>query len=125
MKLDRAGMLLSCGCLMHCLIPVLLPALAAWHSWTETAVHGTLLLMVVPVSGLAIFGAFRRGVPAWMICGGGLGLALLLAGGFRLLGEDSERPLTVAGALLLGFAHVANLRHAVFQSSRRASGDAL
>jgi len=95
MKLDRAGMLLSCGCLMHCLIPVLLPALAAWHSWTETAVHG------------------------------GLGLALLLAGGFRLLGEDSERPLTVAGALLLGFAHVANLRHAVFQSSRRASGDAL
>jgi len=125
MKLDRVGIVLSCGCLVHCLIPLVLPMLAVWHASTETAVHGTLLLMVVPVSGFAIFTAYRRGVSTWIAGAGLLGLLVLTAGGLRLLGEASERPLTVIGALLLAFSHVANLRHAVFKSSQRASGDAL
>jgi len=124
-KLDRVGIVLSCGCPVHCLIPIVLPVFAVWHASTETAVHGTLLLMVVPVSGLAIFTAHRRGVPAWIVGAGLLGLLVLTAGGLRLLGEASERPLTVVGALLLAFSHVANLRHAAYVSSPRASGDAL
>lgn len=125
MKLDRVGILLSFGCLVHCLMPIVLPVLAVWHASTETAVHGTLLLMVVPVSGLAIFGAYRRGVSVWVVGAGLLGLLVLLAGGLRLLGEDTERPLTILGALLLASSHVANLRHAVYPSSQRASEDAL
>ncbi|HZW59719.1 MAG TPA: MerC domain-containing protein [Woeseiaceae bacterium] len=112
--LDRAAVVLSGLCVLHCLaLPVLVlgtpfvAALASSH-W-----HAPMLLVVVPVSVFAILRGYRqhgnKPVP-WF---GALALALLIVGGtlaHNWYGAAADRTLTVAGSLLLAAVHWQNGR---------------
>ncbi|MEO1245324.1 MAG: MerC domain-containing protein [Pseudomonadota bacterium] len=112
--LDLYAAALSTLCLIHCLaLPLLatmLP-LAAHFAESELA-HRVLVLLAAPVSLWVVW-------KAWPIEGSGLfigaaltGLGLLLLGAFVAAVEVYEEPITVAGSLLLGSAHLWRwLRH--------------
>lgn len=105
---DAVAASLSLACLVHCLVlPVTvaaIPALAQWIALPES-LHLILFALALPVSTLALWrghARHERAYPAWA---GAAGLALMAAG---LLAHEWETPLTVAGALVLASAHLAN-----------------
>jgi hypothetical protein len=109
--LDLSALGLSGLCLVHCLaLPVLalaLPLLGAWASaeW----VHIVFVSLAAPIALIALvdWSTFRPS--SWRLIGlAASGLGLMLAGALEILAW--ERPLTVAGALLVACAHVANWR---------------
>ena len=111
-RLDRAGVLISGLCLVHCLAGLLLVTLLGlgggvllapeWHEW------GLGLAIAVGALGLGL-GALRhrrmvilaQGLTGLLL----MGLALGVGHGAR------EAGLTIAGVLLVGLAHIRNLRH--------------
>ena len=111
-RLDRAGVLISGLCLVHCLAGLLLVTLLGlgggvllapeWHEW------GLGLAIAVGARGLGL-GALRhrrmvilaQGLTGLLL----MGLALGVGHGAR------EAGLTIAGVLLVGLAHIRNLRH--------------
>lgn len=111
--LDLSAVGLSALCLVHCLaLPALaltLPLLASWAraEW----VHVVFVGLAAPIALLALID-WRTGRPtSWRHFSlAGAGLALMLAGALELPQASWERPLTVAGGLLLASAHVANWR---------------
>lgn len=112
-RFDRAGVLLSGLCAVHCLLGlVLVSALGA---------GGELLLAPeIHRYGLAVaifIGAFTLGLGALfhgrtsLLLLGGIGLCLM--GGAIVVGHGvAEALLTIAGVFLVGTAHLRNLRHA-------------
>jgi hypothetical protein len=110
--LDGFAVAASIACMVHCLaLPLalaLLPVLADTLFAGETF-HVAVLLVAVPTSALALWGATRR--PGGMPCmaAGAAGLALM-ALGLLMPTEGAETAATVAGSLLLAGAHVANWR---------------
>jgi len=113
-RLDRLAIALSTLCLLHCLaIPLAVlaaPAVTAWFSGTETAVHWVLLALAVPLSIWAYSRGYRRhgGIAATVL--GGLGLALMLLGVSHLLAGSWEIPLTLLGVVLVSVGHATNIR---------------
>lgn len=110
--MDALAISASTLCLIHCLVlPVLiafLPAIAEWADLGEVF-HIVMLALAVPLSGLTLFGGWRRHrVVLSMIAGAG-GLILLMLG-LAFEGRGIGTALTVAGGLVLAVAHVANLR---------------
>lgn len=107
-QLDLFAVGVSALCLIHCvLVPVLAAALplAAYFAESEL-VHRVLVLLAAPMSLWAV----RK---AWPVAGSRLfvataltGLALLLSGAFVDAAAAHEEPITVAGAVLLGSAHL-------------------
>ena len=106
--LDTSAVTLSTLCILHCLaLPIaaaFMPVFAAWvgGEW----VHKALVLVALPISGLAM-------ARSWSSPGGKrfsvlavLGLLLLVAGAFIEALHDYETVLTVAGALVLASAHI-------------------
>ena len=111
-RLDRAGVLISGLCLVHCIAGLLLVTLLGlgggvllapeWHEW------GLGLAIAVGALGLGL-GALRhrrmvilaQGLTGLLL----MGLALGVGHGAR------EAGLTIAGVLLVGLAHIRNLRH--------------
>jgi hypothetical protein len=112
-RLDRLAIALSALCLLHCLaIPLAVlaaPAVTAWLSGTETAMHWALLALAVPLSIWAYSRGYRRhgGVAATML--GGLGLALMLVGVSHLLAASWEIPLTLVGVVMVSVGHGMNI----------------
>lgn len=117
---DLAGITLSLGCLVHCLLlPLLLllaPALAPWLGLPESF-HAAVLLLALPAAWVAMAGGWRhhrRRLPAILAAAGLLLLALGLAahGQWIALGdpETADRLLTSLGALSLASAHGLNWR---------------
>ena len=107
-RLDLWAAVLSTLCLIHCaalpLLATLLP-LAGLLSENEK-VHRALALLAVPAS-LGAIGTAWRTKGSWRFIAAALcGPALLLVAAFVEAASAYEAPTTIAGALLLGSAHL-------------------
>lgn len=112
-RLDRAGVLLSGLCALHCLLSIVLVSVLGLggQALLAPSIHevGLALAILVGIVTLGI-GALRHGRIAPLLIGAaGIGLmASALAVGHGL----DEAALTIAGVSLVAFAHIRNLRHA-------------
>lgn len=114
--IDKISIGLSALCAVHCLVlPVVagvLPSLAA-----TTASHGhfhvLMLVLVIPLSGIALGAGWLRHragiVLALGLCGMGL-MVFATTMGHDLLGHDGERWATLAGSFTLAAGHYRNFR---------------
>ena len=109
--LDRGAATLSALCLVHCLaLPALavslpLAGLLAEAEW----LHRLFVLLAIPLSLLAFSARVGSSSRALLRVCAVAGSVLLLLGAFVESLHDYETPLTVAGALLLGAAHLMRL----------------
>jgi hypothetical protein len=110
-RLDRAGVLLSGLCAVHCLLGVVLVSALGLGGGAllSPEIHhvGLALALVIGIVSLG-FGVLRHGRVAPLIVGGvGLGLmATAIAVGHGL----PEAVLTVIGVTFVAIAHIGNLR---------------
>lgn len=110
-RLDRAGIILSGLCVVHCLLGVLLVGMLGLGGEVllSPAVHrfGLALALGIGVVSLG-FGVARHGRTGPLLIGG-LGLALMAAA--IAVGHGvAEAVLTVLGVSLVALAHIRNLR---------------
>ncbi|MCL6249987.1 MerC domain-containing protein [Altererythrobacter sp. KTW20L] len=112
-RMDRLGVLLSCLCLLHCVVGLILVAgMGAGASFLlDPAIHKYGLLLATIVAGAAIgLGAIRhrRAAPFVVAMTG-----LSFMGGALAVGHGYEEAvLTVIGVVLVAAGHVLNLRKA-------------
>ena len=120
--LDRAAIALSSLCVLHCLaMPFVLLALPFLGQLTEGHFHLQMLVVVVPVSSIALGLGFRRHRRMSVMVAGGVGLLLLFVGGTWMhseVGILADRATTIAGSLLLASAHFYNSRFSRCQAVR-------
>lgn len=110
-RLDRAGMLLSCLCAMHCVLGVVIVAgLGLGGSLLlDPIFHRIGLLLATLIAGAAIgLGALqhRRPLP-FVVAMTGLSF---MGGGLAVEHGIEEAVLTVIGVTLVAVGHVLNLR---------------
>jgi hypothetical protein len=112
--LDKAAVALSGLCLLHCLaLPLVLLLLPFLSALSLDRLHGQMLIVVIPVSIVALLLGFRRHRSRLVLLGGIVGMALLIIGGtlaHNRLGIAADRTLTIAGAAVLAFTHYRNSR---------------
>ena len=112
-RLDRAGILLSGLCAIHCVIGVVVvTALGLGGEFLlDPAIHklGLGLAVLIGIVTLGL-GVARHGQTGPLI-GGGIGIALMAAGLAAGHGV-AEAAFTIAGVTILAAAHLRNLRHA-------------
>jgi hypothetical protein len=112
--LDRAAVMLSGLCLLHCLaLPFLLVSLPALSALTAGHLHAQMLIVAIPVSVIALGFGFRRHGSRYVLAFGALGMLLLVVGGtlaHSYYGIVADRSFTVSGALVLAVAHYFNSR---------------
>jgi hypothetical protein len=112
-RLDRVGVLLSCLCLIHCVLGLVLVAgLGVGATFLlDPAIHRVGLLLATIVAGVAIgMGAIRhrRAAPFVVAMTG-----LSFMGGALAVGHGVEEAMfTIIGVLLVATGHVLNLRKA-------------
>ena len=110
--LDGAAVLLSALCLVHCLLlPFIVAGLPLLAQFSGGHLHAQMLVVVVPLSGVALGLGFRGHQNRRIIAIGATGLLLLIVGAtlaHEYLGIFSDRLLTTAGALVLAMAHYHN-----------------
>ncbi len=110
-RLDRAGMLLSGLCAVHCLAGLALVSVLGLGGgvFLSPSIHRVGLALAVLIGATTIgLGAVRHGRVAPLIVGA-LGLSLMTAGLFVSHGS-AEAMLTIAGVVLVASAHLMNLR---------------
>ncbi len=114
--LDTTAIGLSLVCLAHCLLSLMplliLPTLGAAFLEDERFHYG-ILFLVLPASLLALVMGFRKhGQYSVPIIGvSGLCVLLLVAIlGEETTGEIGEIAITVAGSLIVAYAHARNIR---------------
>jgi len=108
---DRAAILLSGLCLVHCLAGALLVAgMTVLGGWLSHDVHAVGLLVALPLAVVALW----RGMQIhgrWEVVGlGAFGIGLMAASLFAAHGERFEIGASVAGVIVLALAHVWNMR---------------
>jgi len=112
-RLDRVGVLLSCLCLIHCVLGLVLVAgLGVGATFLlDPAIHRVGLLLATIVAGVAIgMGAIRhrRAAPFVVAMTG-----LSFMGGALAVGHGYEEAVfTIIGVILVATGHVLNLRKA-------------
>lgn len=110
--LDGAAVLLSALCLVHCLLlPFIVAGLPLLAQFSGGHLHAQMLVVVVPLSVVALGLGFRGHQNRRIIAIGATGLLLLIVGAtlaHEYLGIFSDRLLTTAGALVLAMAHYHN-----------------
>lgn len=109
-RLDLCAAGLSTLCLLHCLaLPLLVAVLPlAAQAADNELVHRVLVVAAVPVSLRVIWKTLPVDGSGLFIGAALGGLGLLLVGAFIEALEAYEQPITVAGGLLLGSAHLWN-----------------
>jgi hypothetical protein len=112
-RLDRAGIILSGLCAVHCVLGVVLVGVLGLggEALLSPAIHriGLAVALVVGIFSLG-FGVARHGRIAPLVIGG-TGLALMA--GAILVGHGlPEAVLTVMGVSLVALAHIRNLHAA-------------
>lgn len=114
--LDTSAVILSGICLLHCLaLPVLLTLvpLAGVNLLDETTFHLVMLVIVLPISVVALtIGCLQHKDRATLLLGT-LGLGILGATAFfghDWFGLTGERVVTSFGGLVLAAAHIQNFR---------------
>jgi len=113
-KPDFVAIGLSAVCLVHCLLlPVAVAAVPFSHGWLghdEVAAHWLVFGVGLVVTSWALGAGFRRHGAAVVLLVGVAGLLVMLMGAIHLFERWLEATLTVAGALIVGAAHVLNLK---------------
>ena len=111
---DKAAVILSGLCLVHCLaLPVLIAVLPFVGALGDEHLHAELLLVVIPISVFAFVIGFRRHRSRSVVVVGALGMAVLAVGGTYVhsrYGIAADRAMTVAGSAILAIAHFFNSR---------------
>ena len=110
MTSDKLAISLSAACVIHCLFaPTLIIFAYSFLSFSVESelIHYIILMLALPISGLALVLGFRnhKVLSFFMIGITGLSLMLLAV----LLGEGtSEKVLTVIGSCTVAYAHYKN-----------------
>ncbi len=110
--LDGAAVGLSALCLIHCLaLPLVVAGLPFLAQFAEGHLHAQMLVVVLPLSIVALGLGFRHHRNSRIVAAGALGM-LLLAVGATVAHENwglaADRTFTIAGALILAAAHFYN-----------------
>lgn len=109
-RLDRAGIILSGLCVVHCVLGVVLVGVLGLggEALLSPAIHRIGLGLALGVGTVSLgFGVLRHGRLGPMVIGG---TGLLLMGGALAVGHGlSEAVLTVIGVSLVALAHIRNL----------------
>lgn len=110
--LDGAAVTLSALCLVHCLaLPLVVAGLPFLSQFAESHLHAQALIVVLPLSVIALAIGFRRHASLRIIAGGALGMTLLIIGAtvaHGALGLTADRVFTISGSLILATAHFFN-----------------
>lgn len=110
--LDGAAVTLSALCLVHCLaLPLLVAGLPFLSQFAHTHLHVQALIIVLPLSVIALAIGYRRHSSMRIITAGVLGMSLLVFGAtiaHSQLGLAADRTFTISGALILAAAHFFN-----------------
>ena len=110
--LDGAAVTLSALCLVHCLaLPLVVAGLPFLAQYSEGHLHAQVLVVVLPLSVIALALGFRRHRSLRIVVGGGLGMLLLVIGATLAhdrLGITADRLFTITGSLVLATAHLFN-----------------
>lgn len=111
---DRAAIALSGLCILHCLaMPLVLLLLPFLGQFADGHFHLQMLIVVVPVSTVALLLGFRHHRQTTILVGGLAGMLLLFVGGtwaHNEFGVVADRLLTICGSLVLATAHFYNSR---------------
>ena len=110
--LDWAAVGLSALCLVHCLaLPLVVAGLPLLAQFSEGHLHAQMLVVVLPLSVVALGLGFRRHRNPRIVIAGTIGMLTLVVGAtvaHSQLGLMADRAFTVAGALVLAAAHYFN-----------------
>jgi hypothetical protein len=115
-SLDKIGILASGLCVVHCLaLPLVLSVISvsSLDALGDERFHAVLSVFATLIATMALWQGYRRHLKwdAFLVALPGLGMLLLAAfNPHHLIEENSERWLTVAGAVLISAAHILN-RH--------------
>jgi len=112
-RLDRAGIVLSGLCAVHCVLSIVIVSALGLGGTVLLApeIHEIGLMLAVAIGAVTLGVGVARHGRAGPLLIGALGivlmaLALVVGHGFR------EAVLTIAGVGLVALAHIRNLRHA-------------
>lgn len=112
--LDRTAIVLSGLCVVHCVaFPLLLAATPFLGQFTTDHFHAQMLIVVLPLSTVALAFGFRRHRNSRIIVTVVVGMLLLLLGGTVMhdqFGIVADRVFTISGAIVLGIGHWLNSR---------------
>lgn len=110
--LDGAAVALSALCLIHCLaLPIMVAGLPFLAQFAEGHLHLQMLVVVLPLSVVALALGFRRHRSVRIVAAGTIGMLTLIIGAtvaHTYLGLAADRAFTVVGALVLAAAHYFN-----------------
>ena len=110
--LDGAAVGLSALCLVHCLaLPLIVAGLPFLAQFAEEHLHAQMLVVVLPLSIVALGLGFRHHRNRRIVAGGVVGMALLTVGATVAHGNwglAADRAFTIVGALILATAHFYN-----------------
>ena len=111
-RFDRAGVLLSTLCLVHCVAGLVLVTFLGIGGGVllNPRIHEVGLVLAIVSGGIGLgMGALRHRRPSVLAAGcGGL---VLMALGLVVPDGPGEAALTIAGVSLLASAHIRNMRH--------------
>ncbi|MCY7293821.1 MerC domain-containing protein [Alteromonas sp. a30] len=114
---DKAAILLSFLCVLHCLfLPILLialPTLASLFALNDEMFHQILLFAVIPISLGALYFGFLCHRNQQVVIIGLVGLLILAVSallGHEMIGDFYEGVFTVLGSCLIIFVHIRNYR---------------
>ena len=107
-RLDLCAVGLSTLCVLHCVaLPVLVALMPAIAQAAESElVHRVLVIFAVPVSLRVIWTTRPVSGNRLFLSAASLGLGLLLLAAFFEAVSRYEEPVTIAGGVLLGSAHL-------------------
>ena len=107
--LDGVAVGLSALCLVHCLaLPLLVAGLPFFAQFSESHLHGQMLLIVLPLSIVALGLGFRHHRSTNIVLAGVIGMLTLVVGAtvaHTQLGLTADRLFTIFGAFVLAAAH--------------------
>jgi uncharacterized membrane protein len=110
--LDGAAVGLSALCLIHCLaLPLLVAGLPFLAQFAEGHLHAQMLMVVLPLSFIALGLGYRHHRNLKIVAAGALGMLILTIGATVAhdnLGLAADRLFTIVGALVLATAHFYN-----------------
>ena len=115
-RLDAIAVVLSGVCMLHCLVlPLMLTVFPILNVTllSETLFHLLMLVVILPVSVIALTIGCLFHKDAMTLVLGTLGLSILTTTAFfghQLFGLTGERVVTSFGGLILAWAHVQNYR---------------
>ncbi|MDG2375400.1 MAG: MerC domain-containing protein [Woeseiaceae bacterium] len=112
--LDKVAVALSGLCLVHCLaLPLLIVILPFSGQFSDDHLHMQMLILVIPVSVVALTLGFRGHRHPGVVIAGVAGMIIITFGGMVAhdhYGLLTDRLLTIIGSLVLAITHYRNFR---------------